>query len=148
MIYDFTIPSHVAAYLRSVPKGQLKAWGEEFKRNNSKEFMQEVREHMRDKTPVTSAKIPNAKDGAKFDGDDYNPALDDDRLSKQIGRVYAAISDGNWRTLAELEQITKDPQASISAQLRHLRKERFGSHNVERQRRGESGTWEYRLGVV
>ncbi len=82
---------------------------------------------------------------ARFNGADYNPALDDDRLNKQIGRVYEAMKDGQWRTLAELEAITKDPQASISAQIRHLRKARFGSYKTERERCGESGTWRYRL---
>ena len=55
--------------------------------------------------------------------------------------------DGEWRTLSEIEFITGDPQASISAQLRHLRKERFGGYLVELRSRGdrENGLFEYRL---
>jgi uncharacterized protein YueI len=56
------------------------------------------------------------------------------------------MQDGEWRTLAEIETITGDPQASISAQLRHLRKKRFGYHTVNKQRRAcYLGTFEYQL---
>ncbi len=80
----------------------------------------------------------------RFDG----PADDIDarRLTGQILRIHELISDGRWRTLAEIEAETGDPQASISAQLRNLRKARFGSHTIERRRRGP-GTYEYRLAV-
>jgi len=51
-----------------------------------------------------------------------------------------------WRTLIEIEADLGFPQASISAQLRHLRKERFGSYCMEKRRRGaHRGTWEYRV---
>ena len=55
-----------------------------------------------------------------------------------------------WVTLAELAEKTKFPPASISAQLRHLRKEKYGAWNVERRRREwatEDLVWEYWLGV-
>lgn len=81
---------------------------------------------------------------ARFDGPDYVPALDQARLSGQIRRIYDLICDGRWRTLGEMEAATGDPQASISAQLRHLRKRRFGAHTIDRRRR-TPGTWEYRL---
>ena len=44
-------------------------------------------------------------------------------------------------------ELKGDPEASASAQLRHLRKPRFGSHTVEKRNRGarEFGLWEYRL---
>jgi hypothetical protein len=81
----------------------------------------------------------------RFDGATYDPALDHDRLTKQLGRVWSAMKDGRWRTLNELADATGDPHASISAQLRHLRKPRFGGYTVERRRRGTGGTYEYRL---
>ena len=65
---------------------------------------------------------------AKFNGAVYDPDYDDARLTKQIGRVYDCMKDGKWRTLQEISNITGDPVASISAQLRHLRKERFGKY--------------------
>ncbi len=85
--------------------------------------------------------------GAEFNGPDYVPALDKARLTGQILRVFDCMKDGGWRTLREIEVRTCDPQASISAQLRHLRKEKFGSHIVEKRRRGNrtAGLFEYRL---
>lgn len=84
---------------------------------------------------------------ARFDGSDYNPEKDDVRLRGQIKRVAALMVDGEWRTLDEIARATGDPHASISAQLRHLRKTRFGSHTVEKRSRGDRsvGLWEYRL---
>ena len=59
------------------------------------------------------------------------------------------MRNGNWYTLEDIETETGDPQASISAQLRHLRKVRFGGHTIEKRRKGseKSGLWEYRLKV-
>lgn len=80
-----------------------------------------------------------------FDGETYDPALDENRLSKQLGRVWAAMKDGEWRTLSEIAEETGDEsQAAISARLRDLRKPRFGGYNVLRRRRTE-GLWEYAL---
>src|SRR6266704_4291956 len=59
-----------------------------------------------------------------------------------------------WLTLDELAKLTHYPPASISAQLRHLRKPQFGAFLVEKRPRmvrtilrGEDfrTTWEYRL---
>jgi hypothetical protein len=52
-----------------------------------------------------------------------------------------------WVTLAELAAKTKFPPASISAQLRHLRKEKYGGWVVEKRRREwvSEVVWEYRL---
>ncbi len=82
-----------------------------------------------------------------FDGPAYVPALDYKRLSGQILRIFNLMKDGKWRTLREIEWATNDPQASISAQLRHLKKLRFGNHNVPKRRRGDPnrGIWEYKL---
>jgi hypothetical protein len=83
--------------------------------------------------------------GAHFDGSDYEPELDDERLTGQIRRVYAVMRDHEWRTLGEIARETQDPPASISAQLRHLRKKRFGAYPLEK-RQVRRGLWEYRLG--
>jgi len=53
-----------------------------------------------------------------------------------------------WVTLAELAAKTKFPPASISAQLRHLRKEKYGGWAVQKRRREwvtEELVWEYSL---
>ena len=85
----------------------------------------------------------------KFDGSDYEHEHDYVRLSGQIQRVYDAIKDGDWYTLDQINRITGDPHASVSAQLRNLRKQRFGSHVVEKRYRGNraSGLWEYSLEI-
>ncbi|PKN36714.1 MAG: hypothetical protein CVU62_13350 [Deltaproteobacteria bacterium HGW-Deltaproteobacteria-2] len=71
---------------------------------------------------------------------------DFDRLQGQTRDIYNLMSDGVYRTLAEIEKVTGYPEASISAQLRHLRKLRFGGHTVKKQRRFEDkGLWEYQL---
>ena len=83
----------------------------------------------------------------RFNGPAYDPDKDAARLTGQIKRVYDLMQDGKWRSLAEIEAGTGDPQASISAQLRHLRKPRFGGYAVDRERRdGDGGgTWIYRV---
>jgi hypothetical protein len=79
------------------------------------------------------------RDGATFD-----ETRDTDRLNAQARRVFTAMADGQWHTLADLETRLGDPQASISARLRDLRKPRFGSHIVEREYAG-AGLWRYRM---
>lgn len=80
-------------------------------------------------------------------GPAYSGPIDGDRLSKQFDRILALVRDGRWRTLREIGETTKDPPASVSAQLRHMRKQRFGGYLVEKRHRGEpsNGLWEYRL---
>lgn len=82
-----------------------------------------------------------------FNGSNYEPKLDDARLRGQIKRIYEVMKDGKWRTLGEIEALTGDPPASISAQLRHLRKARFGGFEVNKQQRGlrEGGLFEYQV---
>lgn len=84
---------------------------------------------------------------ARFNGSDYVPELDNKRLTGQILRIFDCMKDGQWRTLEEINLATGDPQASISAQLRHLRKERFGSHTINKRPRGDrsNGLFEYQL---
>lgn len=82
-----------------------------------------------------------------FDGATADQAKDAKRLTGQWAKVFALMKDGTYRTLAEIEEATGYPQASISARLRDFRKERFGQHTVNRRRRGKGGTWEYQLEV-
>jgi hypothetical protein len=66
----------------------------------------------------------------------------------------------NWLTLGEIAEVTEFGEASISAQLRHLRMPRYGRFRVDKRRRqlqrlngsNESeamncatGIWEYRV---
>jgi hypothetical protein len=83
----------------------------------------------------------------EFNGSDYVPSLDKSRLTGQILDIFNLMRDGRWRTLSEIEHLTGHVQASISAQLRHMRKERFGGHIVNKRSRGEreNGLFEYQL---
>jgi len=81
---------------------------------------------------------------ARFDGRTYEPKHDQKRLSGQLGRVFHLMKAGDWWTLETLAQHCGGTAASISARIRDLRKERFGTHTVERRRRTE-GTHEYRI---
>ena len=86
----------------------------------------------------------------KFIGSDYDDSHDHVRLSGQIKRVRDLMSDHAWRTLDEIAINTGDPQASVSAQLRHLRKPRFGGNTVDKRPRGNrsNGLFEYRVGAA
>lgn len=83
----------------------------------------------------------------RFSGQTYSKKHDQKRLTGQILRIYDLMQDGRWRTLAEIERVTRDPQASISARLRDFRKERFGGHELNKQPRGDrdNGLWDYQL---
>lgn len=70
----------------------------------------------------------------RFDGATYEPAHDCDRLSGQLLAVFQATADHRWHTLAHLARVADASEASVSARLRDLRKDRFGSHVIERKR--------------
>ena len=80
----------------------------------------------------------------RFNGSDYVPDRDDPRLTGQLLRIVECMRDGKWRTLPDIESATGDPAASISAQLRHLRKPRFGGHTVNKDYLGD-GLWQYQV---
>jgi hypothetical protein len=84
-----------------------------------------------------------------FNGPDYDPKMDHGRLTHQLDRIRNLMIDGRWRTLGEIRSATGDPESSISAQLRHLRKPRFGAYKIDKRRRGvgRRGLFEYRLDV-
>ena len=80
----------------------------------------------------------------KFVGADYQPERDDARLTTQPGRTWTVMQDGHWHTLREISSRTGDPEASVSAQLRHLRKPEFGSHLLDREYL-DHGLYRYRI---
>lgn len=79
-----------------------------------------------------------------FAGAGYRTTADHDRLEKQHDRIKRVMMDGRWRTLDEIHDLTGDPQASISAQLRHMRKQGFGNHTLNRNERAP-GLYEYQI---
>lgn len=83
-----------------------------------------------------------------FDGATIEPQ-DIPRLASQQERVEAFMLSGRWVTLRELSRAVGGSEASVSARLRDLRKQRFGGWIVDR-RRVEYGSlggglWEYRM---
>ena len=70
------------------------------------------------------------------------------------GVLLMAARYDSWMTLGELAKKTTFPEASISAQLRHLRKTEHGGFRVEKRRRGweealrantREKVWEYQV---
>ena len=82
---------------------------------------------------------------AEFDGHQYSKEKDRVRLTSQIKGVHDCINLGEWQTVEEISSKTGYPQASISAQLRNLRKPKFGGLNVEGRYRAGTRIFEYRL---
>lgn len=80
-------------------------------------------------------------------GPAYSVDVDGKRIGLQMKRIYGLMRDTKWRTLGEISSATGDSEASISAQLRHLRKAKFGGHTVNKRHRGLAsyGFWEYQL---
>lgn len=93
--------------------------------------------------PNTPDDIDGPKD-AEFDGADYDDKRDRQRLRGQMLRIYALMKDGQWRTLSEISRQVMAPEASVSANLRSFRKEKFGGYEVDREY-VESGLYKYRL---
>jgi hypothetical protein len=80
----------------------------------------------------------------RFNGSDYVPERDDIRLGEQLARIWNVMKDSEWRTLNQIADITGDPPASISAQLRHLKKDRFGKHTLNKEYLG-NGLYRYQI---
>jgi len=68
--------------------------------------------------------------------------------------MLSANECGAWLTLGDLAALTRYPAASISAQLRHLKKPKFGNFALEKRMRDKADilsanahgvVWEYRL---
>jgi len=85
-----------------------------------------------------------ASTDADFDGETYDRARDRERLHAQLSRVFRYMRDREWHTLENIAAGTGDPQASVSARLRDLRKEKFGAYRIARRYLAD-GLWEYRM---
>jgi hypothetical protein len=90
---------------------------------------------------------PNDQEALDFDGSDYDPKYDQQRLTGQLKVLWDLMIDGKWRTQREIGDVTGYQGSSITAQLRNLRKDKFGAHSTPRRIRGEraGGLWEYCL---
>lgn len=97
-----------------------------------------------DLIPNPEGKIPGSSAPYDFDGKTYEPESDQKRLGKQANAVWEYMKDGKIRTPKEMEQKTGYNWSSINARLRDFRKDKFGSHTVNRRRLGK-GLFDYQL---
>lgn len=86
-----------------------------------------------------------------FRGATFDPALDQERLTTLLKRVYWLMRDGQWRTLREIVNVVGGSEAGVSARIRQLQNEEhpspFGVVPFEKRRRGDPrwGLFEYRM---
>lgn len=79
-----------------------------------------------------------------FSGDTFSAPRDGMRLNAQLIAVKQLMADSCWRTLQDIAGYVHASEASVSARLRDLRKEKFGTHTVNR-RHVQPGLFEYQL---
>lgn len=101
---------------------------------------------MKDLYGDTPAPLPSPAPHRAFDGVTYDAQRDHVRLKGQQEAVYELMKDGQWRTLRWISERLKQPEASISARLRDLRKVKYGSHVVDKECHA-GGVWIYRVRV-
>lgn len=88
--------------------------------------------------------LPEPPVARAFDGKTYEPEEDHVRLKGQLWRVFQLMSDGQWRTLDQIAFVVGGSEASISARLRDLRKEKYGAREIGRER-VTGGLFRYRM---
>jgi len=81
----------------------------------------------------------------RIDGAFYVPSLDEQRLTTQMDRVRRLMLDGRWHYVAAMAEVLGEPETSISAQIRNLRKKENGGYIIETRRDGDTGLFLYRL---
>lgn len=82
---------------------------------------------------------------ARIDGAFYDPALDEQRLTTQMDKVRLLMLDGRWHYVAAMAEVLGEPETSISAQIRNLRKKENGGHTIITRRDRDTGLFLYRL---
>jgi hypothetical protein len=75
-------------------------------------------------------------DKPAFGGESFDARLDGPRLKGQLERTLEVMKDGRWHTLPEIADAVGCTTQSASARLRDLRKPRYGSHRIDRNRIG------------
>ena len=80
----------------------------------------------------------------EFDGDDYQTERDKPRLTDQLQNIKLHMENKGFVRVSDIARKFGYPEPSVSAQIRNLRKERFGSRTVTRRYRG-NGIYEFKL---
>jgi hypothetical protein len=81
-------------------------------------------------------------------GPGFIAEFDEERLKGQAKAVFNLMKDGSWLTLGEIKAaINGGSETGISATLRSFRKKPYGSHTLNKKRRGDPkrGLFEYQL---
>lgn len=94
--------------------------------------------------PALPFDVPRQRAEETFDGETFSQERDGQRLTFQLDRVREWALRQEWFTLAGAHEALGYPEASISARLRDLRKQRFGAYMVSRVYR-DNGLFEYRV---
>lgn len=98
---------------------------------------------------IEEAKEVLGASAIRFAGSSYIPKYDQVRLTKKLLMVFDLMRDQKYRTINEIydELDHQVAHTTISANLRHLKKEEFGSHTMNKRRRGDdrSGVYEYQI---
>ena len=86
---------------------------------------------------VHGFELPQSIGGSGFATDSNGSSIDEDetQLAEIRELMQRAFARDVWLTLGEIAEVTEFAEASISAQLRHLRKPHHGGHRVEKRRR-------------
>lgn len=79
-----------------------------------------------------------------FGGSTFDEQRDGARLRTQLSRVRDFMSDGEWRTLAEIAGAAHGSEAAVSARLRDLRRPKHGGHVILRKFK-QLGLWQYQM---
>ena len=94
-----------------------------------------------DEAPAAEARASDADADAEHvraleaPTNDVFPEEDETQLAAIRELTTRASARGVWLTLAEIAEATEFAEASISAQLRHLRKPHHGAYHVEKRHR-------------
>ena len=90
-------------------------------------------------------------DAMTFDGETIDKAEDEERLKTLLTFVLHVMADGRYHTLSEILHAVRrlagkliGTEASVSARLRDLRKEKFGGYIIRRER-VSGGLFRYQL---
>jgi len=104
---------------------------------------QEAEKHEADARAAGASEIEaRAEEEDADDAQAWGAQIDENSLEEDETQLAAirelmrrAFSRGVWLSLGEIAEATEFGEASISAQLRHLRKRHHGGHRVEKRRR-------------
>ena len=79
-----------------------------------------------------------------FDGADIDQERDEPRLNRQMNIIRTRMENAGWLSVQQISRELGYPETSVSAQIRNLRKDKFGGRYVERRYQG-NGLYEFKL---